>query len=408
MTINAATPFSTGFQRDGGMANPDEAAHLLYVKQLQQHGHPAVFHKDSPDYEALQPPLYYAICLPFASGNKVGDEAVAKNVRIVSLFFGAVIIVLTFFAFVALFPEDRIGGLLASAFVAFLPMALSLCASVGNDTLTNLVIVASFLSTFCILRHVDTWSPTQIVGSLCALGVLLGAGMWVKTSTLLFWPALIAMVAVVGTKKHVICRPLAMGCALSLLIAAVISAPWLVRNVALYGDPLAEQAFVEGLKDRNFSIDTMIHLLGPWGFLLTEFSWTFDSFWGVFDSMTLFLPKWAYLTAFAASTLALIGLVKTLRASKLDIVQQSAFCGFGVLTFLTTMSFIQYNTHFFQAQGRYFFPALLPFAVCWSVGLRRVMPQKYADVIAGAVSVGLFALMDALAVAAIGGRFHGA
>jgi hypothetical protein len=195
---------------------------------------------------------------------------------------------------------------------------------------------------------------------------------------------------------------------LSLLIAAVISAPWLVRNVALYGDPLAEQAFVEGLKDRNFSIDTMIHLLGPWGFLLTEFSWTFDSFWGVFDSMTLFLPKWAYLTAFAASTLALIGLVKTLRASKLDIVQQSAFCGFGVLTFLTTMSFIQYNTHFFQAQGRYFFPALLPFAVCWSVGLRRVMPQKYADVIAGAVSVGLFALMDALAVAAIGGRFHGA
>ena len=50
---------------------------------------------------------------------------------------------------------------------------------------------------------------------------------------------------------------------------------------------------------------------------------------------------------------------------------------------LTLVSYLGYNLSFYQAQGRYLFPALIPLSLAWSLGLRKALHPE------GAATIGL-------------------
>ena len=51
-----------------------------------------------------------------------------------------------------------------------------------------------------------------------------------------------------------------------------------------------------------------------------------------------------------------------------------------------------YNLSYVQAQGRYLFPAVVPFAVIFAVGLKEVVAARYAPVVFGLLGSALILL----------------
>ena len=49
----------------------------------------------------------------------------------------------------------------------------------------------------------------------------------------------------------------------------------------------------------------------------------------------------------------------------------------GLCLLLTLVSFVLFVRVFFQTQGRYFYPALLPISVFWALGWERLVPERY-------------------------------
>ncbi|MGQ0603979.1 MAG: hypothetical protein ACT4QE_20045, partial [Anaerolineales bacterium] len=144
---------------------------------------------------------------------------------------------------------------------------------------------------------------------------------------------------------------------------------------------------------------------GWWGSdsaLLNRFlTFTFDSFWGVFGWMGVFMPSLVYLELQLFCVAVLIGFVGAAREWRMLNAGQRD--GAMLLTFsalVTVALYLIYNANFVQHQGRYLFPALVPIGAAVAVGLEqwrrwaRVVgiPDSVARVVSFTPLVGLAAL----------------
>lgn len=154
----------------------DESEHFQYIVfLLTQHRLPTILATIQPNgnSEANQPPLYYAIVAPVAAGLNLADAArirlnphmgwlhdpagiqatahlldegwpyhgaflAAHRIRLLSLLFGALTIMLTY-VIARESTQDRRTALLAAALLALLPGFLFASATIDNDVLANLV-----------------------------------------------------------------------------------------------------------------------------------------------------------------------------------------------------------------------------------------------------------------------------
>jgi hypothetical protein len=169
---------------------------------------------------------------------------------------------------------------------------------------------------------------------------------------------------------------------------------------------------------------------------------TFVSFWGVFGHMNLFMgayskdvaapawtslltdrgyppPSWLYPLLALVTLIALAGLLKAgvpaFRRSGVPAagtnsaqspqqgqqpqhIQQPTpntqyLTGLLLLTwFLVVAAFLRFNTEFFQAQGRYLFPAMAPIAVGFAAGWLAWWPARRQPLALGLLLAGLLAL----------------
>ncbi len=369
--------------------NPDENAHMLYVASLAS-GHVPVFHDGGADYEAHQPPLYYAVCAPiYAVAHGVGPAAATRAVRAVSLVLGMALVVTVFLCVCALFPAQPIIALGTAAFVAFLPMNLALSASVTNDALTNLIIALVLWRLTALAQKAGqlVQSPRLGLHHALVLGGLIGAGIWTKTSTLLLAPTVLCACYFFVRQGLMPFRDAGRVALVSLGVGVLIGAPWLLRNQVLYGDPLAQHLFETAFRSTAQAPDLIRYVFGGsiGAYLWGVAQWTFASFWGVFDSMRLFwgqsphghAPSPAQGLPFVYDVLALCclaaaaGLAVSARHAALwTSVQIALMSTFGVLVALTWLAHLRFILVFFQAQGRYWYPALLPLALFFVLGLR--------------------------------------
>ena len=368
---------------------PDEPAHYNYVAQVAENGCCPVIEPgdwdqayletlrgqqfapelldaiDTLEYEDHQPPLYYLLAAPVYAVS--GGSLTA--LRLVSVLFGAGVVVCAYGVGRALLPGRRGVALAAAAFVAFLPQHLAILASVNNDSLAELIVG---LTLWLLILYVQgRGAPVWL------LGLLVGAGLLTKMNTIF----LIGLVPLGITLRWWLVRRrddaglpvLVRALALFALPALLLAGLWWARNVGVYGWPDlfglgAHNAVVVG-QPRTAE---MIAAEG-WGvYLRAALYHTYNSFWGQFGWMAYPLQTWMYAALTAFLGVAVLGLLlglRRMRGALADPARRAAWALLALALVVSFAQFVYYNTEFVQFQGRYLYPGLIPFAVLVALGL---------------------------------------
>jgi len=363
-------------------------------------------------YEDHQPPLFYLLALPVYTGS--GSALLA--VRLLSVLLGAGVVAAAYAAARMLLPGQGWLAVSAAAFTAFIPQHLAMLASANNDAQAELVVALGLLLIIAYLRgsgeRIIAWAFAGVTAALAAVlvlaalfagnvaPVLTGAAvlaMAAASAVLWRWrgaapPTLIgvALGAVTGlaflTKMNA--SFLAGVVALAVLLRWAFTpglsgkarlfgfSIWWARNVSVYGFPdlfglRAHDSVVVGqLRTADFFAE-LGAVEGLRRFVLT----TYHSVWGQLGWMALPLPDWAY--ALITAFLAIVGggwLVRALKRERppLDAParwRRLAWLALAATAGLVLAQYVYYNTVFYQAQGRYLFPALIPAALAVALGL---------------------------------------
>lgn len=407
---SVVTPAATPEQH-----NPDENAHMQYVQTLAS-GHLPVFTDVLHGYENHQPPLYYALAAPvYLAAYGRGEATATRAVRWVSILLGALLILAAYGFARTAFPGEPWLALGTAAGVGLLPGNVALSASVTNDALTNLVMAVGLV---LLAKLVTATEPKERPRWALWLGAALGAGIWTKTSTLVLFPTVLLACYLLAARSLTTAAQAARAAGLACGLGALLGLPWLLRNQLLYGDPLAQHLFVSAFSNTAQAGDIARTLYGGSlvSYLGAVAQWTFASFWGGFDSMLLFWgqdprthrhsnERGAY--SFLAhppptpyTVLALLCLASALglfrargRRAAVTPPQNVLLAAFAVLTALTGLVFLRFILTFFQAQGRYWYPALLPLAFFFVLGWRGLLPRPaWFPAFVGLFAMGLLAL----------------
>lgn len=374
---------------------PDEAAHMGYVKALAVgHRLPARNDPEYPTYEWHQPPLYYALAAPLYPG----------FVRWLSLAIGLGSLAALFFAARGLFPEDPPLAALAAAIAGLLPMRHAITGAAGNDALIELLFTLTLLLLIHSFRRGFTRSRAALLG-LCVAGALL-----TKATGMLLLP--IVLVAMFYFRREgETTRTVILNGLLALGIAACLVAPWYGRNLQLYGEITPAKAFLhefEGTKKASDLIGHRAFAADLWtgepvptedlsraGYLSLVANWTFRTFWAAYTpngpparlGIPYFMPPGYYLPYALLWLCALGGLIHTRlrRPFEFSSLQRRVLTLLFLTFGLVLLSFAGFIWIFFQTQGRYLYPALLPISLALALGYRSIFPAPYRNLASGAL-----------------------
>lgn len=372
---------------------PDEPAHYNYIRaladgrgfpvlepddydqehleQLTSRGFPADLSVDGLRYEAHQPPLYYMLATPIY----LLFGGALLPLRMFSVLLGAGLLIVAFGTVGRVFPRRPELGLMAAAFIAFIPQHLTMTAGVNNDTLAELIVGCTLwtLAAYvgggqeCPTPDAEEQRPWHV-------GLLLAAALLTKTTAYAVIGVAVGAVAIRWNRER---RPWSWAAgqlAWMLGPALLFSAPWFIRNGLMYGwhDPLGlvrHEAVVAGQPRTHEWLSTH-----GWGGLVTRFvRTTFQSFWGQFGWMAVPLPGRVYRALALLSLLLMAGfLVWLIRGRRGDITGPLIHHPVSLLALsagLTFLAFGWYNLTFVQHQGRYLYPALISLATAAALGL---------------------------------------
>jgi 4-amino-4-deoxy-L-arabinose transferase-like glycosyltransferase len=370
---------------------PDETAHVRYIEFLANEHRLPVFDpaNPDPDYEFHQPPLYYALTLPvylLAGGGDSGQQAV----RFFTLLLSLALIYLTFHVAGLLAQGQPWVAAAAAGVVAFLPMQLSVATTIGNDALTEVLAAGVALLLIRYLQTADRHRDGAIKDrprptAMISVGVLIGLGLLTKSVVILMFPVawVAAWLAARGPNGYR-WRQLIRDLALTTGVALTIAGWWLIRNQLLYGDLLAQRAFLdafEGLRPSPQSFMAEYKVPSVASYVGQVMIWTMASATGVFGPVSgnrfAFFPYYVYFATGGVALAALFGFARWLERAKIGGWQRQGWILCGLLGLLLLASFVLFNFSFFQAQARYLFPVLPAAGAAFALGLRVLFPPRW-------------------------------
>lgn len=395
---------------------PDEGAHADYIQAIATTHALPVFQGQAPPalgYEFHQPPLYYLVAAPLYGIHHY-------SARLLSLVSGLLTVWVIWNAANLLFGR----GSRASAFCAFgaalSPLHQGVGASVNNDALAGLWSACLF---YLVAR---VWLETPTKRLLLLLGAVAGLGALTKLTALPLglW-AFIAVAVALSRRGE---RPIP-ALLPALIIALVLSAPMLIRNQLLYGDPFAYGLFsraatqttpgfplfgAAGLPFTTYARGMVWQMLGTaWGFL--GGSDTFSKLTGPLSasgphfpdplllvpfSVTVAVPLLGIWSAWKSSgtaapteskaPVASTSVVETSRTTDYspDLRSLSLWWGMGVLLLVVLWANFAY-AHFSGGQARYLHGALLPVTLLVAGGLSRSRGGFFAALLLALTMLGL-------------------
>jgi len=377
---------------------PDEGSHLLFVQTLAGDGPPITWRWglpvmatgegqprewEDPNFEVHQPPLYYWLAALLYRLAGLG------GVRALALLCGALTVWLTWRLACEVVAPDL--ALAATAVAALLPMHQYLSGRVNNDCLAN----ALWAFVLWRLVRVVRGAASAREGLWCGLG--LGAALLTKQTALVLVP-LVPLAAVLARG-----RAAWRWAAVALGVAAALALWWYLRNVVVYGDPCAQQAFDTRFLTRRPTPRTIAAQFAhqpAWRYWPFVWSWTVRSF-VVYIGMGArdLLPAGVYPPTQALFWAAVAGLGVAFARGRGRPARGSAAL-LAAAGLLLGGLYVQFNTRYFQAQGRYFLPLLPGLALLLTAGLSRPFARGSALARYGLLVAPLWlALLDALLLA---------
>jgi hypothetical protein len=292
-----------------------------------------------------------------------------------------------------IFPGDETVALGTTAFVAFVPMHIAITAAVNNDTLAELILAVIL---WMLVRYVKTSPPglggTEGMGRFVGLGVLMGLGLLTKITTLVALPLVLVTIIAKGRwfdqgRKSDFTRRYLLPATCFLLPALLLTLPWFVRNVSVYGglDIWGLGRHDAIVIDQPRTAEWLAQL-GATGLAKEFILTTFKSFWAQFGWMGILVDQRIYLML--ALLCAVVGLgvvlfvIRSVRQRTLPLSQGMALSLLALSALLTVLSYLWYNLKFVQHQGRYLFPALVPLGLAFALGLREILARDNAKAVA--------------------------
>ena len=396
---------------------PDEPAHFAYVRYVANNRALPVMRSrlaDSDTPEAFQAPGYYVGAALLAHPFTHAEVELGQNpafsftdrqvpvptfyplpahrfpwkgpylgwhlARCISLALGGLTLWLTYRSSSLVF-RGRWPPVAAVAFIALNPQFIYLHTIVSNDALATAAGSLTVYTALLILR-----SPRArhfaLAGASLALAVL------AKPSALLILPgllyALIRGWLSLETKRERLAAALTV-----LLIPAIASGWWYIRNLCLYGDltgmSVAKQALAVNYYPEPIAFRAYLSMLPG------MFWQTWQSTWGLFGWLSFALPNWVYVALLIAHLSAAVGLVGALRRTR---PPWPLAVTFAISLGGAMGGFLYYNieTNSSGWHGRFLFPAMSIVAVSAVAGWRWLLGRRDA-MLTGLVSVTGLALL---------------
>jgi len=328
-----------------------------------------------------RPPLYYILCAPFYG--IVAHQPITIQVyalRIVSVVLNILIIAVAFFTTRELFPDDALLSAGIATFIVFLPMFSQMAGSLNSDSLASLI--ASAVIWFLIAGLRRGFSAWRILG----LVLLLFLGLVTKRTTVFTIPlALVAMVmALYRTRRSLNWKSLGFVVGGILGVGGLIGWLWIARGEQMQWvlDHYFADSSFEWYVDTLFRTEYFSREFasGLW----LSFQAIFRSFWGGFGWLTVDLSLMWYQGIALANLVALVGFVvytiRVMNSSRALAKWQKQgllilLVGLvGNLALLIGKGMFEYWS---RAQGRYLFPAIIPIAVLFTLGMREIIPSRH-------------------------------
>ncbi len=370
--------------------SPDEPAHATYVARLADPPHrfpileagdhdagsvALVMARRWPEgrsvagfaYEDHQPPLYYLLlALSYPQG--MSPTRALPALRLTGVLLALLTTCFTWVYVRTGWPGRPRVALAAAGIVAFTPMHVAITASANNDALAIPVCAAALA-----VATREATSRTNSPGMRASAGLLVGLAFLTKLGA--YAAALpVALAAFLQARSRGARRRSATRSALEpLALGALVAAPWWLRNVSLYGwrDPLAQRVHADLVNDQ-LTTAAFVEEFGLVQLLERGVVFTFDSFWGVFGWLSVFLPAWIYVGLAGACVASGLGFAVVRNgAPRTRRSGTAALCG-AVLAAGVLAGFVWYNLGFVQHQGRYLLPALPVVATFLALGSNRV------------------------------------
>ncbi|MGE5138883.1 MAG: hypothetical protein ACM3JD_05440 [Rudaea sp.] len=403
---------------------PDEPAHFNYVRHIAETGtlpvlksgdyNQAYLEKikaarfppdmpiDSIRYEMYQPPLYYLAAAPvYIAAQAVGANPLLA-LRLLSVGLGALILLLAYRVLLHAFSQNRFLALAAVGLMATVPMNVALWAAAGADPLAELLLAVLLLVSMRRVQGELSDKRFVLFGGLLY-------GLALLTSTKIYPAFVLLLLAEIGQPSTVrsfglrfssagTLRRIIRVLAPLLLVALAVSGWWFLRNMMVYGgtDILGwarHDSVVVGQLTTGEALrqDGWKHVLS--GLFVT----TFKSFWAQFGWMGVLVNDRIYVGLFLLTAAALFGLllwvVRLVRSHAQDVRRvEWNWLLLSLWLVVMLLSYAWYNLRFIQPQGRYLFPALIPIAAFFVVGLYELIDKRYAGVTFALIYLGLVGL----------------
>ncbi|MEP6756485.1 MAG: hypothetical protein ABJA67_13350 [Chthonomonadales bacterium] len=365
---------------------PDEAAHIEYIRIL--HDEHRLPRQGQTTYEWHQPPLYYAVA---AVVYPLGYVAM----RCISIAFGLGSLILIFLTARQLFPEWPLVAISATGFVGLMPMHQAINATVGNDCLIELL--------FCFFFYNCSQALLTGLTAIRAIhiGLIVAGALLTKSNSVILLPLAVLLWYFLWRIGELPAK-LKRGAVTAGLLICILTAGWYARNYRLYGEVTLVKGFMREFEHTQRASDWIgqdvvleawtgrIHQVTGSNMSRMDYealiaNWTFRSFIAAYTPFAVakvgaprFLPPNAYLLPALLMLAGIVGWLKKVDQSSALNSHQKAFAKvLFVGLALVVLSFFGFTLTFFQGQGRYLFPALLPMSILLAYGWKRLLPERY-------------------------------
>jgi 4-amino-4-deoxy-L-arabinose transferase-like glycosyltransferase len=294
---------------------------------------------------------------------------------------------LIFCAARVLYPDRPELAILAEGIAALTPTHIALTSTVNNDALLELC----FTGTLFVLVCAQSSGFTQRRAVL--LGIWIGCAILTKATGLLLLPIGLAAVLFIKYPGTTRIQQMRNG-AVTLIPVLVISGWWFIRNQILYGELLPLHAFTAAFAG-TMPATKVVSRIGGWGgYLLVMGQGTFQSYWAVMRGTTpeeiqwgipRFLPDPVYVLLGAMTIASAIGMSRLVLRRRVEFTrnQRNSMVLIAATFGLVCLAFLLFILKYFQMQGRYLFPAMLPICMFLALGWLAVFPHRHRMAAAG-------------------------